>query len=1080
MKMQRKKILIAMAVTITIFLSMFSAINLTRAVNDPSSFYTVTNGNLNTDTYTQYPFELNNVSFGFSQFGELIGIVPGADQTVQSNWVGMSYDGNDPFARNTPQIAQHQWINGWYLYISYIDPNNAVKDRNLWAFATFSDGHVAGGNWVINLTGTPTSPPYSGRKTNGMVITDPLQVLYNSPREYIAQATNHIYDNDGTYQWPVVDLIITMIFDKVSKQVILYKDVKVTIQKLDLWGKLDVQLSDREEYDLGPSPTYDSYAHFYEENGTTDYTPSWTIPQNLTTDYIEHQVGSSNTSYNPSTGSVTYTLHPPSGLPLSPDYIKVYVDGVFQDPSLQPAPYVIDYNAKTVTLITPPLPTSKLQFNYKYIFKSAESMLQDGGGGADPSPAPWYNQYDVAQVISSDNLFVAWAAFWPPTSSHTVDGILNFLTPFYNTRINILSSAPKRSPLIIGQWDIAMDPATFPMFRAVEVKGICNDHNAVDPQQSGEPTLNSAQALDVEAKYQLASVFQPYDLHSAITKNLNTWVDYYKVKATDILGTYFDLELSQFPVHLYTPWETYNSHSERVFLDGTLQYPIRNIAGYTPTYELYVNPDGTGYVEFASADLTAGDVIKVIYATDVCNYTDSFSLTPETKTGAYNTTLTSFNFGEDGGIYAMGASWEDTLDVNHTIDVESFIGTFSNGTTIPGNTTWTYNGGLIWEAQDFTVFKEDTTSLEIGNTNATTIVAPANGTTMNNYNLSMSLASFRIKWTITGPNNPEATYFTQLSDVQVSMWDFYVNYTVTVHYILLAGGIYYFTVTGAITFTPRWTLSLLYKEEIPGRYEWGIVGATAKSIDSAGLSMITAALKDKEVEYGIAGQDIAATDNTLQMPSIFSQMSTGTSTPWSPYYYSATDLRTALGDDWDPPGTSGTNWQIARANLVGSGGPLVNMLAYYGNDFATAFYGISTFTSPYSSPWNGAIVALSCWNSSVAKAYYTSAKYGYAVVSTFEDLNGTTGLLVYGVWGRDTYYAANWFYQDLAWEFQSFPCGATSIVLKITYNTTTFKPKAFNVVEVLGTISETGITSTGLPYVWNSTIPLKGGIHPDP
>lgn len=1079
--MQKKKILIATAVTITIFLSMFSAINLIgRAVNDPSSFYTVANGNLNTDTYTQYPFEANNVSFGFSQFGELIGIVPGADQTVQANWVGMSYDGNDPFAKNTPQIAQHQWINGWYLYISYIDPNNAVKDRNLWAFATFSDGHVAGGNWVINITGTPTSPPYSGRKTNGMVITDPMQVLYNSPREYIAQATNHIYDNDGTYQWPVVDLIITMIFDKVSKQVILYKDVKVTIQKLDLWGKLDVQLSDREEYDLGPSPNYASYAHFYDENGTTCYTPSWTIPQNLTTDYIEHQVGSSNTSYNPSDGSVTYTLHPPSGLPVSPDYIKVYVDGVFQDPSLQPAPYVIHYgNPTTVTLISPPALTSKLQFNYKYIFKSAESMLADGivETATSGTPVSWYNQYDYAQVISSDNLFVAWAAFWPPTSSHTVDGILNFLQPFYSTRIDVLSSAPKRSPLIIGQWDIAMDPATFPMFRAVEVKGICNYHNALDPQESGN---SLATTLDVEAQYQLASVFNPYDLKSAITKNLNTWVDYHTVTATDLLSPTLTLELSQFPVHYVATWETYNSHSERVFINGALQYPIRNIAGYTPAYELYVNPEGTGYVAFISTGgLYKGDVIKVIYATDVWNTTYSFALPSQTKQWTTNTTATSFDFGETGTPYTMGWSGEDTLDVNHTIEVESFSGTFSNGTNIPGNTTWTYSGGMIWEAKDFTVFKEDTTSLEIGNNNFATMVEPANGTALNNYNLTMSLANFRIKWTITGPNNPEATYFTQLSDVQISKWDFYVNYTVTVKYVALTGGAYYFNVTGAIAFTPRWTLSLLYKEEIPGRYEWGIVGAKAASVDSAGLSMITAALKDKEVEYGIAGEDVNATDPTLQMPSIFSQMSTGTSTPWSPYYYSTTDLRTALADDWDPPGITGTNWQIARANLVGSGGPLANMLAYYGNDFTTAFYGISQFT-PYGSPWNGAIVALSCWNSSVAKAYYTSAKYGYAVVSTFEDLNGTTGLLVYGVWGRDTYYAANWFYQDLIQEFQTFPCGATSIVLKITYNTTTLKPKAFNVVEVLGTISETGITSNGLPYVWNQTTPLKGGIHPDP
>jgi hypothetical protein len=1076
MKMQKKKILIATAVTITIFLSMFSAINLTKAVSDNSSWYTVANGNLNSDYYTQYPFEMNNVSFGFSQFGELIGIAPGSNQAVQGNWVGMSYNGRDPFAPNTASIPQNQWINGWFLYISYIDPNEPNKDRNLWAFALFSDGHVAGGDWIINVTGTPTSPPYGGRKTNGMVVTDPLQVLYNGPREVIMQATNHIYDNDGTYQWPVVDLIITMIFDKVSKQVVLYKDVKTTIDKLNLWGKLDVQLSDREEYDLGPSPNYASYAHFYEEQGVTDYTPSWSIAQNLTTDYIETQVGSSNTSYDPSTGALTYTLHPPvSGDPVSEDYMKVYVNNVFQDPSVQPVPYTVNYGATTtVTLNTAIAKTDVLVFKYKYVEKSAESEITDGPGYTTSASGPttWYDQYDYAQVISSDNQYVAWTAMWPPTSSHTVDGILNFLQPLYNVHTDTLSSAPKRSPLIIGQWDIAMDPSTFPMFRAVEVKGIANDHDATDPQELS--STYQGQTLDIEAQYQLDSVFQPYDLNSAITKNLNTQVDYYTITASDLLSPTLIVSLTQSPVYKAPIWETYNSQSERVFIDGVLQYPIRTLTGFTSTYELYVYSDGTGYIYFPDTTIfSKGDVIKIIYATDVCNVTNPFTLTQT----AYNVTSNTFDFGEASSL-AMGASWEDTLDVSHNIDVENFNGAFTNATLAAANTTWTYSGGMVWEAKDFTVYKEDTTSLEIGNNNFATVNALANGT-LTTDNLTMSLANLRIKWEITGP---DGTYFTDLSDVQVSKWDFFVNYTVTVKYQYYSNGTNYFNVSAALAFTPRWVENTLYKEEIPGRYEWGIVGTNAATVDSAGLAMITAALKDKEVEYGISGGDIAPTVAANEMPSIFSPMSTSTSTPWSPYYYSTTDLRVGLRDDWDPVGY---DWQVAGANLVGSGGPLANMLAYYGNDFATAFYGLnsgSNMFTPYA-PWQNAIVALSCWNSTAQKAYVDTNKYGYAVVSTFEDINGTTGLLIWGNWGRDTYYAANWFYMDLINEFQSFPCGATSIVLQIVYNTTTYKPTKFTVIEVLGTISETGIVSATepwLPYVWGVTPAIKGGIHPDP
>jgi hypothetical protein len=1072
MKMQKKKLVIATTVAIITFLAMFSALSATMAINESSAFYTVTNGNLNTDTYTQYPFEANNVSFGFSKYGELIGIEPGQNQAVQTNWVGMEYDGRDPFAPSTPSIPQYQWINGWYLWISYIDPNEPNKDRNLWAFALFSDGHVAGGDWIINVTGTPTSMPFGGRKTNGMVITDAMQVLYDGPREYIAQSTNHIYDNDGTTQWPVVDLIITMIFNKVSKQVILYKDVKTTIDKLNLWGKLNVQLSDREEYDLGPDPNHASYAHFYEEQGWTSYTPSWSIAQNLTTDYIETQLGKNYVEQDLD-GSTWYLLHPYNDYPVSTDYMKVYINGVFQDPSL--GSYTVQYGTSTYVIFPSPLPdTAVIKFYYKYVFKGPcyYGMLDGASPSAtvDGSRVPtWAHEYDYAQVISSDNLYVAWAAMWPPTSSHTVDGILNFLQPFYSTRTDILSSAPKRSPLIVGQWDIAMDPATFPMFRGVEVKGICNYHDAQDPQEgSGE---YRGTTLDIEAQYQLDSVFTPYDLKSAITKNLNTWVDYWTVTANELLEypTYFPIPLVHSPVHDVYPWETYDSQSERVFLNGVLQYPDRNLVGQTSTYELYLDTDGTGYVVFYTSDLSKGDVIKIIYATDVCNYAGGFTIY---STIQYPTVETTGSFDFSGSYnWLSSLSWTDALHVNHDLSIRDFDGSFTPPVSLPaGNTTWTYTGQMIGEAKDFTVFKEDTTTLEIGAEDFSANMEAANPS---GNSMQIGVNDFRIKWEITGPYG---SLFTDLLDVMMSIKKFYINFAVTIGYVIPNTGNPYFNATASINFEPAYG-DTLYKEKIPGRYEWGIVGTKSQPVDSAGLSLISAALKDKEVEYGTAGSDINATDPTLQMPWIFSKMSTGTSTPWSPYYYSATDSRTGLKDDWDPVGY---DWQIAGANLVASGGPLANMLSYYGNDFATTFYGISQFTQY--GPWNGAIVSVPCWNSTANKAYFTSAKYGYATISTFEDINGTTGLLVWGVWGRDTYYAAQWFYQDLIQEFQSFPCGATSIVLQITYNTTTLKPKAFNVVEVLGTISETGIVSEQgwQPYVWGVTTPIKGGIHPDP
>jgi hypothetical protein len=83
-------------------------------------------------------------------------------------------------------------------------------------------------------------------------------------------------------------------------------------------------------------------------------------------------------------------------------------------------------------------------------------------------------------------------------------------------------------------------------------------------------------------------------------------------------------------------------------------------------------------------------------------------------------------------------------------------------------------------------------------------------------------------------------------------------------------------------------------------------------------------------------------------------------------------------------------------------------------------------------------------------------------------------LLLYGLWGRDTYYAAQWFQEEGIYELQQAPLGLTSIILKITYVSTPqgYKPTGFSVIECLGTVSETLWTGSlwGTPFT-------KGGFH---
>jgi hypothetical protein len=257
------------------------------------------------------------------------------------------------------------------------------------------------------------------------------------------------------------------------------------------------------------------------------------------------------------------------------------------------------------------------------------------------------------------------------------------------------------------------------------------------------------------------------------------------------------------------------------------------------------------------------------------------------------------------------------------------------------------------------------------------------------------------------------------------------------------------------------TLKILYSNEsVPGRYEWGIVGKEAHSVDSAGLSLVSAAFKNKQVEYGLAGADMYDSAVANQMPWVMRKFGTGYTK--ADYYYSSTDKRTALKDDWC------RTWPIASSNMIGVGGCLANLLAYYGNDFMTAFFALGDFTD-YNG-WENKIVPLTCWDITKTRAFTSSETTGYAVISTYKDLNGTVLFLIWGHWGRDTYYITKWFHEEGIYQLQEAPPGLTSIIVEITYTSTPegYKPTGYSIVECLGTISETE---------WIHGDMIKGGIH---
>jgi hypothetical protein len=265
--------------------------------------------------------------------------------------------------------------------------------------------------------------------------------------------------------------------------------------------------------------------------------------------------------------------------------------------------------------------------------------------------------------------------------------------------------------------------------------------------------------------------------------------------------------------------------------------------------------------------------------------------------------------------------------------------------------------------------------------------------------------------------------------------------------------------TALIIFYEEGYMKILYSADdywMWPRYEWITVGRDAHTVDSIGASLVSAAFKDKGIEIGNAAMDMMYTEYGISsVPYIMRNFGT---TPGARADYkfdgSAPGDRTALRDDWCG------NWSITSSNIIGCGGPLANLFSLYMNDFTSAFAGMNfaltdEMYTPYQ-PWQMKIAALTCWNRT---SYGSTEDMGYATIGTYKDLNGTVGLVVWGIDGRDTFYASQWLNGNWEldrepgiWQLQEMNEHVTSIILEIDYEDP--EHPTFEIVELLGTISE--------------------------
>jgi hypothetical protein len=245
-----------------------------------------------------------------------------------------------------------------------------------------------------------------------------------------------------------------------------------------------------------------------------------------------------------------------------------------------------------------------------------------------------------------------------------------------------------------------------------------------------------------------------------------------------------------------------------------------------------------------------------------------------------------------------------------------------------------------------------------------------------------------------------------------------------------------------------------------GRWEWIVVGEPSLASDSIGTGMVAAAWLDwKNVETWLSGLDVEAEVYGPAIPYVLRPLDG--------------DYRDDLGrlhfkDDWSTPddwaGEEIYPYAISSSNVIVVGGPLVNLASEYYNDFTDAFV---------FSEYGDGFYAPGCWSRTTQGPYWEGKSQvmaaddelwyestvatpddhvGYAIVSTYKDLNETKGFIVYGYTAEDTYYACYALRGGgLEW-LQHVQEGVTSILLRIDYEE--LHPVGFHVEEELGPFTE--------------------------
>jgi hypothetical protein len=1152
----------------------------TQAQNvDPDDWYKIVRGRLGNDTYSLYPYPEKSLDIGFSKFGEMI-----AYDFDTGIGVGLQYPGYDTAGTDdqrerknadgfaNERINVNNWVNGWLIDMKYLDTHGDFQEY--WAMALFSVDN-AGGDWVTMPEVGPfhearplwqEHEPYAnpsvnnyptgffagigedpddyrgGRKTNGLAETEPIEVLYDGPRKFVALTITHLYDRFGT---PLVDVHITIVFDKVQKRVILLKDVKIKWDKTEM----NIQFGNRGEVDVDLK----AYVHWFTDDPVTIW---------------DHD-GDGDINASERDSSFEFFR----GFMLRNKYPKKWWDDV--DPIQVPDDDTMaEYNLDD--------PRTE---GYEYLETQHTTFTNEWHTDPDIKP----HGYALAQAIDSNEGeagdYVFGLAVWPHPEFWTCQNFMPMEVPgagtvnvplivapisrmlewerwlIDNDPLNQLPDRPNtwihcddfgvlaepQTPWLIYEHDFALQKDIIDHYRVVSVYAMTDYHDGddADADDLNNDGVREYQ-IDRELKYLMDEIFNSWDIRKAMTHDKKRWV-YYE-EDWDIydncfwLPQYMEVEagliVPSLPVEPSDPmqncktlgferhikdWDNYCSFSERVEIDfegdGSFDLVL------TPADVIDIPNMWKSYPYFYEIDRETGEIcilnildmdwepeddaiVKVLWSSihtqtegEVWDFeeppfiSDEVSLDQiylDPKIFPLHHTLIRYPRGEeviainddckelDGGQYVLHNYADGSIifldkmaRLGDMFDDWLYVTNGTHNMVFNHENSWDqgFTKGMPYNYREiFGVPLNGTLEVSLGRINETFVEPEDVEITINEIELMGGVVLDAER--LFGARTQNRYLYEGFE------FEFYHG-LVEIDYVYqgtpLYDGDYVIIETtycdALVLNCSIWPeedfdeLKIVY--EVPsGRYEHVVVGKDAASVDSIGAAMITAAIKNKRMEIGIGSLDMLDPEIEDQVPWVMAKYGEGYDI--SNYYFEAAlgntidqedmDLRTGLKNDWC------TTFPISSASLIGVGGPIANLLTYYGNDFMDVLYGDPRFTE--GSIWTERIAPITCWSgpmgvdlngdnhtySSFDTMNVEDMDLGYAVIVTSKDKNQTVLYNVWGHFGRDTYYASRWFDFNKFW-LQHINDHITGIVLEIDYYPDSDHP-SITPIEFVGTISE--------------------------